>query len=92
MEPDFLDLKGDLLDAKNIELYQELIMTANIDEAQRLTLLSRLGDKIEKCKQLACSQGDVQTQPRMMRTPSARGMPARKSVQNCSAVDVRAFM
>ena len=52
MKRDLLDLetKRDLRDLKNIALYQQMIMSANIEEPQRMALLSRLREELEKFK------------------------------------------
>ena len=52
MKRDLLDLETerDLRDLKNIAFYQQLITSANIKEPQRMALLSRLREELEKFK------------------------------------------
>jgi hypothetical protein len=52
MKRNLLDLetKRDLLDLKNIALYQQLIMSGNLEEPRRMALLSRLREELEKFK------------------------------------------
>ena len=52
MKRDLVDLenKRDSRDLKNITLYQQLIMSANVEEPQHMALLSRLREELEKFK------------------------------------------